>query len=117
MSRIRRKGLRREPTSGWPLDELFVGVATLRTTRELFRQRGEPFRGPRRAWDLALWSGVTPQGSANSLERLTRLRLVEVLPADRAGHAPAFRLNRSHPLVEPLARLFEAERTAHHEKW
>ncbi|CAN5132067.1 hypothetical protein BH18GEM1_BH18GEM1_21640 [soil metagenome] len=87
-----------------------MGVATLRTTRELFRQAREPFPGPRRAWDLALWSGVTPQGSADSLERLNRLGLVEVFPSARAGHAPSFRLDRTYPLVEPLARLFEAER-------
>lgn len=110
VSSIRRKGLRREPTGGWPLDELFVGVATLRTTRELFRREREPFPGPQRAWDLALWSGVSIQGSANSLERLSRLGLLKVFPSDRAGHATAFRLDQTHPLVEPLARLFQAER-------
>ncbi|MGH7558589.1 MAG: hypothetical protein ACREMD_12580 [Gemmatimonadota bacterium] len=107
MSRIRRIGLRREPGGGWPLDQLFVGVATLRTTRELFLQRSW---SPHRPWDLALWSGVTPQGSADSLERLNRLGLVTMLPSGRAGHAPWFRLDHSYPLIGPLAELFEAER-------
>ncbi|MBA3555943.1 MAG: hypothetical protein H0W29_14440 [Gemmatimonadales bacterium] len=85
-------------------------MATLRTTRELFRQEHGPFPSRQRAWDLSLWSGVTPPGSADSLERLNQLRLVVAFPSDRAGQAPSFRLDRTHPLVEPLTRLFEAER-------
>lgn len=102
--------MRWKPPGGWPLDHLLVGVATLRTTRELFRDDDEPYSSPPRAWDLALWSGVTPQGSADSMERLARLELVKVIPSGRVGYAPGFRLDRTHPLVPPLARLFEAER-------
>ena len=42
MSRVRRSGLRREPPDGCPLDQIFVGVATLRTLRELFTLEGSP---------------------------------------------------------------------------
>lgn len=102
MANIRRKGLRPVPQAGWPLDHLFVGVATLRTMRELFRQA--PAYGPAvRAWDLALWSGVSPQGSA--------VGLVQRLLSD-PGHAPRFRLDLDYPLFHPLAALFEAERVA-----
>lgn len=114
MSRSRRRGLRREPPGGWPLDELLVGVATLRTARELFRPYHQDWCP--RAWDLALWSGVTPRGSAYSMERLHRLGLVRAFPADRPGRAPGFRLDWSHPLVTPLARLFEAERFMVHRR-
>lgn len=86
-----------------------MGVATLRTTRQLFWQHDELGWGPPRAWDLALWTGVTPQGSADSMERLSRLGLVKVIPSGRPGHAPTFQLDRTHPLVTPLARLFVAE--------
>ena len=111
MSKTRRVGLRREPADGWPLDRLFVGVATLRTTRELFLlDRWQP-GAPQRPWDVALWSGVSPQGSADSLERLHRLGLVRMVSLGRAGRAaPWYRLQGSYPLFEPLARLFEAER-------
>jgi hypothetical protein len=68
VSTIRRIGLTRDPLGGWPLDHLFVGVATLRTTRELFFQDYAL-----RAWDLALRTGVTPQGTTDSLRRLERL--------------------------------------------
>jgi len=106
VSRIRRIGLRPDPPGGWPLDEVFVGVATLRTMREVFRQRGYALR----AWDAALWSGVTPQGSANSLDRLSRLGLVETIASPGPGHARSFRLAPRHPLVDPVAHLFRAER-------
>lgn len=109
MSKIRRIGLRREPPGGWPLDELFVGVATMRTIREFLRQQ-DGRRDSLRAWDVALWSGVTPQGSANSLDRLARLGLAEVIPSPGYGHARSFRLARKHPLVSPLYRLLEVER-------
>lgn len=108
--RKRRAGLRREPDGGWPLDQLFVGVATLRITRELFLLERGAFAGPKRAWDLALWSGVTPQGSADSLERLNRLGLVKTSSSGGARYAPTFRLDTTCPLSGPLARLFEAER-------
>jgi hypothetical protein len=111
MSRIRRKGFRREPEGGWPIDEMFVGVATVRTIRELFRREAQ-FGDAVRAWDLALWSGVSPQGSANSLERLERLGLVQVTFPGSAYQAKEYRLDPAHPLYGPLARLFDAERWA-----
>jgi hypothetical protein len=80
-----------------------VGVATLRTTRELFRH-GYPLR----AWDLSLRTGVTPQGSANSLERLHRLGLVEEYVSD-PWEASRFSLDDTHYLFQPLADLFAAE--------
>jgi hypothetical protein len=80
-----------------------VGVATLRTTRELFRHVY-----PLRAWDLSLRTGVTPQGSANSLERLHRLGLVEECISD-PWEASRFRLDSEHYLFQPLADLFAAE--------
>ena len=88
MSKIRRMGLRREPPGGWPLDEVFVGVATLRTTRELYRN----------------------EGTRNSLRRLERLGLVKALRPDRPGGASSFALDRTHPLYSSLAGLFGAER-------
>jgi hypothetical protein len=90
---------------------MFVGVATVRTIRELFRREAE-FGDSVRAWDLALWDGVTPQGSANSLERLERLGLVQVTFPGGGTHAKEYRLDPEHPLYEPLARLFRAERQA-----
>jgi len=105
VSGIRRIGLRPDPPGGWPLDEVFVGVATLRTMREVFRKGGHELR----AWDVALWSGVTPQGSTNSLDRLSRLGLVETIPSPGPGHARSYRLDSRHPLVDPVSRLFRAE--------
>jgi hypothetical protein len=110
MSRVRRSGLRREPPDGWPLDQIFVGVATLRTIRELFTLEGGPGVYSNRAWDVALWSGVTPQGSADSLDRLHRVGLVKCFRPERIGQARSFRLDRDYPLAAPLARLFAAER-------
>ena len=104
MSRIRRIGLTPDPPGGWPLDRLFVGVATLRTTRELFRQAQWM-----RAWDLSLRTGVTPQGSADALVRLDRLGLLEVVPSWTSGYAPEFKIDQSHPLTKSLATLFHAE--------
>ena len=109
MSRVRRSGLRREPPGGWPLDRVFVGVATLRTLRELFTLEESPGVYPNRAWDVALWSGVTPQGSADALDRLHRVGLVQCFRPDRIGEARSFRLDRDYPLAAPLARLFAAE--------
>ncbi|HYO47235.1 MAG TPA: hypothetical protein VEY33_11170 [Gemmatimonadota bacterium] len=109
MSKLRRTGLRRDPPGGWPLDRLFVGVATLRTIRELFRQ-APPSGSTLRAWDLSLWSGVTAQGSSEALERLRGPGLVKVYEPDGPGHALQFRLAGDYPLLRPLAALFEAER-------
>ena len=103
VSTIRRIGLSPDPSGGWPLDGLFVGVATLRTTRELFDHVY-----PLRAWDLSLRTGVTPQGSANSLVRLHRLGLVEECIND-PWEASRFRLDRGHYLFRPLADVFAAE--------
>lgn len=111
MSGTRRRGLRPDPLDGWPLDDVLVGVATLRTMRELFRQHDEaPRQGPR-AWDLALQSGVSAQGSADSLDRLERAGLVTALSPERPWRARGYRLERHHPLVVPMRRLFEAERS------
>lgn len=104
-------GLRREPLGGWPLDQLFVGVATLRTTRELFRQSLSSQPDLLRAWDICLWSGVTPKGSADSMNRLARLGLVTQAISSRPRHAPEFALDLSHLLVAPLSDLFAAERS------
>lgn len=104
-----RRGLRPEPRDGWPLDGVLVGVATLRTMRELFRQLAEP-TDPPRAWDLALWSGVTPQGSIDAMDRLHSAGLVVELPPSAPHRAPAYRLDPGHVFVDPLTRLFEIER-------
>ena len=80
-----------------------MGVATLRTMRELFR-----YRYSVRAWDLSLRTGVTPQGSANSLERLHGLGLVEQCVSD-PWEASRFRIDSGHYLFDPLADLFQAE--------
>jgi hypothetical protein len=61
-----------------------------------------------RAWDLSLRTGVTPQGSANSLKRLQRLGLVEECISD-PWEASRFRLDSAHSLFQPLADLFAAE--------
>lgn len=111
MSRIHRIGLSWEPPDGWPLDHLLVGVATLRTLRELVRGRS---RG--RAWDLSLRTGVTAQGSADSLARMERLGFVYTVPADPSS-APRYVLDRSHELHTPLAELFAAERELVKSAW
>jgi hypothetical protein len=104
MSKIRRIGLTRDPPGGWPLDHLFVGVATLRILRELF-MRPEAHR----PWDLHLRTGVSPQGSADALRRLAGIGLVDVLPSHVPGYADWFQLARDHYLVKPLGMLFGAE--------
>lgn len=71
--------------------------------RELFR-----YRYSVRAWDLSLRTGVTPQGSANSLERLHGLGLVEQCVSD-PWEASRFRIDSEHYLFQPLADLFAAE--------
>jgi len=68
VSKIRRIGLRPDPPGGWPLDKVLVGVATLRTLREVFLQRGVDLR----AWDVTQSCGVSPQGAADALDRLAR---------------------------------------------
>ena len=105
----RRRGLRPEPEEGWPLDRMLVGVATLRTMRELFLQDVEFSRTPRRAWDLALYNGVTPQGSAESLLRLAGEGLARGVPPEDPRRAMGYRLEPGHSLADPLRRLFRAE--------
>ena len=100
-----------EPMDGWPLDRILVGVATVRTIRELLRQAVSPHAYTVRAWDLALCSGVSPQGSANALARLHREGLVRAVPSD-PGCAHRFGLVE-HPLLRPLGQLFAAEREAY----
>lgn len=99
-----------EPMEGWPLDRILVGVATVRTIRELMRQAVWPGGYTVRAWDLSLCSGVSPQGSANTLDRLYREGLVSVVPSD-PGSARRYCL-KDHPLRKPLQHLFTAERGA-----
>lgn len=96
-----------EPLDGWPLDRILVGVATVRTLRELLGQAVSPHGHTVRAWDLSLGTGVSPQGSANSLERLRAVGLVRAFPSD-PGCAPHYGLVE-HPLLAPLQHLFQAE--------
>lgn len=105
-----RTSFRLNPVGGWPLDRLLVGVGTLRTMRELFHQDERWSGGSCRAWDLALWTRVTPQGASKSMKRLAREKLVRTFPSRVRGRAPTYRLIRSHPLTPPLAHLFEVER-------
>lgn len=105
-------GYRRRPDGDWPLDDVLIGVKSLRTLRELMRQENQERRrppSPRRPWDVALWCGVTPQGSAEILDRLHRLGMVERFPPSARGRARRFRLARKHPLVAPIERLFDDE--------
>ena len=88
---------------------MLVGVATLRTTRELFLQDVEFSRESRRAWDLSLYSGVTPQGAAESMVRLAGEGLAREVPPEEHRRAMGYRLERGHPLAEPLDRLFKVE--------
>ena len=105
-----RRGLRGRPPGGWPLDRILVGVAALRTTRELFHLQERFDHEPLRAWDLALWGGISPQAARRALQRMEELGLVRVEPPSRAGRARRHGLVRDHALAAPLARLFEAER-------
>ena len=59
---------------------------------------------------MSLCSGVSPQGSANTLDRLYREGLVSVVPSD-PGSARRYGL-KDHPLRKPLQHLFAAERGA-----
>lgn len=109
--RVPRRGLAATPEDGWPLDELFVGVATLRTARQLLRPTGALRGESVRPWDVALWSGVTPQGTRYCMERLERAGLVRQVARSKSWHATTYRLVGRHPLVEPLSSLFRTELT------
>ncbi len=85
-------------------------MGTLGTLRELFEQQREWYGGHPRAWDLALWSGVSPQGTVFALERLRRIGLVEEVPPYDVGRARRYRLVHSHPLYLAFRNLFAAER-------
>lgn len=105
-----RRGLRGRPPGGWPLDRILVGVAALRTTRELFQLRPRFGSEPLRAWDLALWGGFSPQAAQRTLKRMEELGLAHLEPPSRPGRARRYRLVADHALAPPLARLFQAER-------
>lgn len=105
-----RRGLAAKPESGWPLDQLFVGVATLRTTRQVLRPSGALRGGSVRPWDIALWSGVTPQGTRYCMERLERVGLLRQVAPGKSWHATTYRLVERHPLIAPLSGLFMTER-------
>lgn len=98
------------PVDVWPLDRLLVGVGTLRTTRELMRRSRGEHAGPLRAWDLALRSQVTVQGSSNAVDRLEAIGLISIVRCAGPGRAKEFSLVHPHPLTAPLAHLFHAER-------
>jgi hypothetical protein len=110
LKRARRRGLSAAPVDGWPLDHLLVGPATLKTTRQLLHPWWIRSESAVRAWDVALWSGVTPQGSILCMERLKSAGLLRIVPPRRAGHATTYRLVDRHPLVSPLTQLFQVER-------
>lgn len=110
LKRPRRRGLTAVPVDGWPLDHLLVGVATLRTTRQILRPTGALHGDSVRPWDIALWSGVSPQGTSHCMERLCRAGLVRKVPREKPWHATTYRLVDRHPLVEPFLELFRAER-------
>lgn len=112
MRRRPRAGRRGRPDGGWPLDRVFVGPAALRATRELFYQEADRRSDDHsaRAWDLSLWSGVSPQSSDRALRRMRELGLVDAILSNHPCVAAAYRLDRTHPLVPPLDRLFRVER-------
>lgn len=100
-------------------------MATLRTLRELHLQDLEspvtprfgsnpapPWELPPRAWDLALWNGVSVQGAANSLERLHRNGLVRRFSYGSGGGAARYELDHGSDLVRSLCRLFDTEWSA-----
>jgi hypothetical protein len=106
-----RRGLSAVPEEGWPLDRLLVGVATTRTLRQLFGTRNRPLLGlPVRAWDVALWSGVTPQGCTHCMKRLAEAGLLQSVEPRKPWHAATYRIEHGHPLTEPLSLLFRTER-------
>ncbi len=106
-----REGPTRRPAAHkWPLDGILKGVGTLRVLRELYRPHLRHWTHPARPWDIALWSGVTPQGTARILERLMKDGVVELWTHPAPGYAPTYRPVRDHPIREPLNELFAAER-------
>ena len=108
VSRTRRRGLRKEPEGGWPLDHVLVGVGTLRAVREIYRQGWDGY--PVRPWDVSLWCGVTPQGAINAMRRLHAIGLVEECPSETWWGGTRYRLVLEHPMYECLRDLFAGER-------
>lgn len=105
-----RRGLSPYPVDGWPLDTLLVGVAIIRTLRQLLGTRRGPMQDRSiRAWDVALWSGVTPQGSRHCMERIADAGLLRSVAPAKSWHAATYRIECGHPLVGPLATLFRVE--------
>lgn len=110
MLRAFREGPTRRPRAReWILDDVLVGVGALRVLRELLGESGAAGR-PVRAWDLAIWCGVSRQGATSVLERLERCGLVEQARPPRRDRAATWRLVSDHPLCGPLLELFDAER-------
>lgn len=109
IGRPRIRGPRAIPPGGWPLDDLFVGVVTLRTMREMFaRDRVHPGRDWRPS-RLSLRVAGSLRGCTKATRRLERAGLLEGLPPTEYGRARSYRLDRSHPLVDELAGLFRSE--------
>ena len=112
MSKIRRIGLSWEPPDGWPLDTLLSGPARVRAIRELSTADRVAFR----AWDLALRTGVSPQGCEKVLLAFERAELVHRCVAD-PGSARHFALDQEHPLVPALRGLFADDRRTVASAW
>ncbi|MGI9039488.1 MAG: hypothetical protein ACR2GQ_11620 [Gemmatimonadota bacterium] len=108
------RGLAHEPAEGWPLDRVLVGVATLRTLRQVVRPHRlrEANVDWVRAFDISLWSGVTPQGSRHAMERLRSAGILKTASRAHFGRAERFMIDAYHPLTRAFETLFEAEQRA-----
>lgn len=106
------RGLAYEPVEGWPLDRVLVGVATLRTARQLLRPHRLRDANVAwvRGWDIAMWSGVTPQGSRHAMERLRSAGILKTASRASYHQAERFMIDAYHPLTRALELLFDAER-------
>ena len=102
--------LARTPEDGWPLDDLFVGVVTLRTVREMLaRERHSP-GSDWRAYDLYLRIDASLPGCTKAARRLASVGVFESLPPANHWSACSYRLDPAYPLLAPLRSLFFAER-------
>lgn len=100
----------RTPEGGWPLDDLFVGIVTLRTVRELLaRERRYP-GSDWRAYDLYLRIDASLPGCTKAARRLAGIGVFESLPPADHWSACSYRLDPTYPLLDPLRDLFFAER-------